>query len=103
MDWKALFSSEPFIALLSMIVLWFWNYLKTKNQWETERWEGMVAEAFLAAEKAGLTGGNNKLKFALGTFGQVYVKHYGKTPGIKDLEDAASDLARMAFEFKAKK
>jgi len=100
-DWKALLGSEPMIALLAMIVMWFWNWLKARQQWETERWEGMVAEAYLAAEKAGITtGGKTKLTHALGVFGQVYVKHYNKTPSLKDLEDAASDLAKQALAAK---
>jgi len=102
-DWQAIVGSEPAIALMSMIVLWFWNWLKARQQWETERWEGMVAEAYLAAEKAGLTNGKTKLTHALGVFGQVYVKHYNKTPGLKDLEDAASDLAKAALAAKKAK
>lgn len=104
MDWKEfglkLATSEAAITLACMIVLYAFHFFKQKFQWNTEKWEGVVALAFNAAEQAGLKTGNEKADFALKIFAVEYEKAYKSAPTLSDLKDAALDFARLAYDLK---
>lgn len=95
-----LFTSEAAIALYVTLVLFIWRKVKINYQLDSERWEGIVTQCFLAAENAGLASGNAKLSFALEEFNRVYEETYGQIPDAKDIKDAALDFARKALELK---
>ena len=102
MTWIELATSPAAIAVYVTAVLFVYRTLQIRFKWNTERWEGLVTMAFLAAEKAGLKTGNEKLDFALQMFIQKFRDTYGKAPTTNDMRDAALDLARKAFELKFK-
>lgn len=100
MNWGEFLTSDAFYGLAALVAMWVWNWLKARRQWDTERWEGMVAQAWLAAEKAGLKTGNEKLDHALGIFKTAYINFYNTRPTAQDFRDAALDLSRKSFESK---
>lgn len=100
MDWIQLATSEAAITLYVVVALFVYRTLKIRFQWDTERWEGMVTSAFLAAEGAELLSSNQKLNYALSVFNREYSETYGKDPSPVDVKDAALDLARKALELK---
>jgi len=99
-DWAALLTSNQAIVLYIALVLYGYNYLRVRNSWQAERWEGMISAAFLAAEAAGLKTGKEKLDFALSKFAGEFAASQGKDPDATDLKDAALDFARFAFQHK---
>lgn len=98
-SWGALFVSGPAIVLYIGVVLFVFHWLQKRYQWDTERWEGIVANAFLLAEKSGV-GAAGKLGLAIQSFNQQYQATYGKEPSPLDLKDAAADFARLALKLK---
>lgn len=99
MDYKALFESPEAIMLYTAIILYGYRTLAIQHKWNTERWEGMVASAFLAAEKAGVLG-EGKLKLALDDFYKQYTQTHGTTPSPLDMRDAALDFGKLALQMK---
>jgi hypothetical protein len=103
MDWKdfalKVASSEAAIVLYIAIVLFVYRKLAISFKWDVERWEGLIAAAFNAAEKQ-TKFGNVKLEFALQHFAQEFPKTFGKEPSAKDLQDAALDFAKKAWDLK---
>lgn len=99
-DWAAVFTSNAAITLYVALILFGYRFLKVRQQWETERWEGMITAAFLAAEGAGFLKSNAKLSFALAEFNRHYQEVHDKEPSAMELKDAALDLARKAMEHK---
>ena len=100
MTWAEIFTSGPAVTFYATAVLFFWNWIKRKQGWDTERWEGLVANAFLLAEKSGAIGNNGKLQAALVAFNREYEKTYGKPASALDVKDAALDLAKLALQHK---
>lgn len=107
MDWKAMLfklaASDAAIVFYSALVLFAWNWMKKHQGWDTERWEGLVLDAFNAAEKwaeYNSGGGDSKLRYAIGIFAVKYREAYGKDASATDLRDAALDLARAAYQLK---
>lgn len=103
---KEILLSEPAIVLYVSIVLFVWRYLKIKFDWDTERWEGLIASAFNYAEKEGVAKGltgNDKLSLALNEFIKQYQEVWDSKPTPKDLTDAALDLGRLALEHKLRR
>lgn len=103
MNWQEfalkLATSEAAIALYIAIVLFTYRHLAIRFQWNTERWDGLISQAFNFAEKE-TKFGNVKLEFALQKFSQEFPKTFGRQPSVTDLQDAALDFARKAFELK---
>ncbi len=100
MDWKAILLSEQALALYGTIILVVWRWLARKYQWNKERWEGLVANAYLIAEKA-CPPGVAKSEWAQKIFSDQFKGVFGKDPTAKDLADAALDFGKLAFEHKA--
>ena len=104
MNWNQLLldlaASPLAITFYCALTLFVWRFLKIRFQWDTERWEGMLAAAFNAAEKSGILGGESKLAYALNVFARLHAETYGKPASPADLKDAALDLARYAYELK---
>jgi len=103
MDWKEMLLklalSEQALLLYAAIILFVYRKLQIKQGWDTERWEGLVTAAFLAAEKSNVFG-EGKLAFAMKHFSQGFKDTYGKEPSVMDLKDAAIDFAKKAYELK---
>lgn len=95
-----LFTSGPAITLYIAVVLFAWNWIKRRQQWDTERWEGMLATAFALAEKSGLQSSNQKLNQAIAIFATKFKDTYNREPDPMDLKDAALDFGRLALEYK---
>lgn len=100
MDYAQLLTSNAAVTFYVVVALYAYRFFKVRQQWETERWEGLVTSAFLAAEKSGFLNGNAKLQHALEIFNREYSETYGQPPSPMDVKDAALDLARKALELK---
>lgn len=100
MDWKELVVSPAAISVYVTVVLFVYRSLQIKYKWDTERYEGLITSIFLTVEKAGCKTGNEKLDMGVQLFTQKFKDTYGKPPSTKDLQDAALDFARKAFELK---
>jgi|CXWL01.1.fsa_nt_gi hypothetical protein len=99
MDWQALLTSDAALLLYVTLVVFVYRKLQISQKWDTERWEGIIATAFTLAEKSGAIS-SSKLRFALATFNDKFKDTYGREPNAKELQDAALDFGRMAFELK---
>ena len=95
-----LFTSNVAITLYVSVFFLLINWLKQRQKWDTERWDGIIATGFALAEKSGLKTGNEKLNHAIVVFTQKYRDTYGKEPNPMDLKDAVLDFGRLALEYK---
>lgn len=100
MSWAEIFASPAAVTFYCSLALFLFRWFKQREQWDTERWEGLVANAFLLAEKSGAIGNNGKLQAALVAFNREYEKTYGKPASALDVKDAALDLAKLALQHK---
>lgn len=101
MNPEELLKSYPALLIVFMIAKYFCDAVmawgKQNDTFDVERWEGLIAHAFLEAEKSGSTA-TEKLSIALGVFADQYEQHYGKSPTLKDRNDARLDFSRLALE-----
>ena len=104
MDWAEfaikLFTSEAFISLAVMILIYVYCRIRAHFEWKAETWEGLIASAFLAAEKAGLATGNQKVDFALLEFTRKFSAVNSAPPTASDLRAAALAFAKLAYDLK---
>jgi hypothetical protein len=98
MGWKDIFFSSPAIVFYIAIVIYVFRTLQTHYHWDTERWEGMISQAFLFGEQ--FTGAETKLGKALEEFRKRFVETHGRPPSVQDITDATLDLARYAMKHK---
>jgi len=76
------------------------HFLQNRYSLDTERWGGLIADAFNFSEKEGLLhslDGSGKLDAALTRFEEQFAKVYAGQPTTQDITDAALDLAKLAL------
>ena len=76
------------------------HYLQNRYSLDTDRWSGLIADAYNFAEQQGLLkslDSSGKLEAALTRFEQQFVKVYAGQPTTTDITDAVLDLAKLAL------
>ena len=89
-------TSAPAIALYVVIVGYVFHRIAQAKQWDEQKWDGMIHQAILATNAAGIAPHEpDWLKTATTEFEKVYAEHNGGPPTADDLKDATADLARV--------
>lgn len=100
----AVLNSPAGYTALSGVLIYVYKRLGQHFQWDTERWDNLIHDAFNIAEGAGITdaklGSMGKLGVAIERFKNQHMATYGHAASTKDLADATNDLAKLARDQK---
>ena len=110
MEWGQLFGDEKALGLYAALFLFAYKHLSLwlaqRYRFKAEEWEGLVVNAFLAAEGIAHKlnwNGATKLRYAKNAFAAEYERLKGKKPSVKDLAKAGGDFAKKAWEMSRKR